>query len=104
MNSLSKKHFLYPALALDNYTFETLNARNVRNLYIYIYIYIQMCYLSFVSLSFSLLSNIYLPHNNNNNNYNNNNIYKGRIPKKSDIYSFNILCGNGDSQIDFEKF
>ena len=30
-------------------------------------------------------------------------LYTRRIPKKSDIYSFNILCGNGDRQIDFEK-
>jgi len=28
----------------------------------------------------------------------------GRIPKKLDIYSFNVLYGNGDSQIGFEKF
>jgi len=25
----------------------------------------------------------------------------GRIPKKSDTYSFNILCFNGDSQIGY---
>ena len=28
----------------------------------------------------------------------------GRIPKKSDIYSFNVLNGNGERQIGFEKF